>query len=369
MTDLSVDVRLAYPAFRLELAHDFPLIGVTALFGQSGCGKSTLLRIISGLERGAEGRVVFGDEVWQNGCAFVPPHRRGVGYVFQDARLFPHLSVEGNLRYAARRASDAAGRIEFEDVVATLDLEPLLRRRPPSLSGGERQRVAMGRTLLTRPRLLLMDEPLASLDVRRKAEILPYIGRLAKTFGVPILYVTHSLDEVTRLGDRMVALSEGRLAATGDVTELLERLDLQPATGRFEAGAALTGRIVGHDPDFCLTRVVLDGQHLDMPEIDLPVGDEVRVRVRARDVALATKRPDGISIRNILEGHVAEIVAEAETAFAETLIDVGGQRLRARVTRAAVVDLGLAPGSPVFALIKSVAFDRRGLPRVQANAA
>lgn len=361
MSDLALDIRLGFPGFALELAHAFALQGVTALFGQSGSGKTTLLRVIAGHERSASGHVTFDGEVWQDGRAFVPAHRRGVGYVFQDARLFPHLSVAGNLRYADRRAPANAGRIAFDDVVRALDLGPLLERRTNALSGGERQRVAIGRTLLTRPRLLLMDEPLAALDVRRKAEILPYVGRLPGTFGVPILYVTHSLDEVTRLADRIVVLSDGHLRAAGDAAEVLERLDLQPETGRFEAGVALTGRIVGHDSAFRLTRVALDGQLIEVPEVDLPEGAKVRLRVRARDVALAVRRPEGISIRNLLAGHVAEIVEEPDTAFAETLIDLGGQRLRARLTRASVAELALTPGKPVFALIKSIAFDRRAL--------
>ncbi|MGF1639409.1 MAG: molybdenum ABC transporter ATP-binding protein [Rhodospirillales bacterium] len=363
MAECCLDIRLSYPAFTLEVAHAFTLRGITALFGQSGCGKSTLLRVVAGHETGATGRLTFDGEVWQDRGVFTPPHRRGIGYVFQDSRLFPHLSVEGNLRFAARRAAGVDGRIEFDDVVARLDLGPLLGRRAPSLSGGERQRVAIGRSLLTRPRLLLMDEPLAALDVGRKADIMPYIAMLTEAFGLPIVYVTHSLDEVTRLADRMVAMSNGRIAAVGEVAELLERLDLQPTTGRFEAGAVLSGRVVGHDAPFRMTRVVLDGQHLEIPELDLPAGATVRLRVRARDVALATTRPEGISIRNVLEGRVAEIVEEPDTAFAETLIDIGCQRLRARLTRAAVSELALAPGRPVFALVKSVAFDRRGMAR------
>jgi molybdate transport system ATP-binding protein len=359
MSELAVDIRLAFPGFSLQLAHAFQLDGITVLFGPSGCGKTTLLRVIAGHERGAAGRVSFDGQVWQDGTAFVPPHLRGAGYVSQDSYLFPHLTVAGNLRYAARRSAGIAGRIELDDVVETLRLAPLMKRRTGALSGGERQRVAIGRTLLTRPRLLLLDEPLAALDAGRKSEIMTYIAELPGIFGIPILYVTHSLDEVTRLADRMVLLADGRLAAAGGVTELLERLDLQPNTGRFEAGVVLSGHVLAQDPHFRLTRVALAGQHLDIPEIDLPVGAEVRLRVRARDVALATKRPEAISIRNIIAGHVAEIVEEAETAFAETLVDIGGQRLRARITRSAVSDLALAPGKPVFALIKSIAFDRR----------
>jgi molybdate transport system ATP-binding protein len=363
MTDLALDARIAFADFTLDVSHRFAMDGITALFGPSGGGKSTLLRIISGLEAGAEGRIAFGDETWLDTKAgiFMPAHRRGVGYVFQDARLFPHLSVEGNLRYAARRSTGVDKRIDLDGVTAALDLQPLLSRRPGTLSGGERQRVAIGRTLLTRPRLLLMDEPLANLDVQRRAEILPYIERLPGTFGMPVIYVTHAIDEVARLAQRMVVLAAGRTIADGPVTEVLERLDLQPATGRFEAGVVLAARIAGHDTRFRLTRLDHHGQPIDMPMVDLPVGTEIRLRVRARDVSLATVRPTGISVRNILSGVISQIEEEPDTAFAETLVDLGGAKLRARVTRAAVADLALAPGMPVFALVKSVALDRRAL--------
>ncbi|QDL90651.1 molybdenum ABC transporter ATP-binding protein [Paroceanicella profunda] len=359
---LTIDIRRRFAGFHLEVAHAFPLGGITALFGPSGCGKSTLLRVIAGLDAGAEGSVRFGGEAWQEGRRRLAPHRRGVGYVFQEARLFPHLDVAGNLRYAERRARAVPGRaFGFDDVVSALDLGPLLARRTGALSGGERQRVSIGRTLLARPRLMLMDEPLAALDMRRKAGILPHIARLPEVFGVPVIYVTHAIDEVTQLADRMVVLSDGRKTAEGPVDDVLARLDLPPATGRFEAGAVAEARILGHDRGWNLTRLEVGGQVLEMPEVDLPEGTVVRLRVRARDVSLATERPRGVSIRNILEATVLEIAAEAQTAFAEILISVGGVRLRARLTRASVADLGLTPGSAVFALIKSVSFDRRAL--------
>lgn len=368
LTELHIDVDLAYPDFALKLAHSFPMEGITALFGQSGCGKSTLLRVIAGLEKGAKGSVGFGDEVWQSAGSFVKPHLRGVGYIFQDTRLFPHLDVAGNLRYAEKRAAKVAGDITLNDVVDALDLAPLMSRPASALSGGERQRVAIGRTLLTRPRLLLMDEPLAALDRGRKADLLPYIARLPETFGIPIIYVTHSIEEVTRLADRIVALSDGRLLTAGDVTETLERLELAPASGKFEAGAVLDAVVTGIDARFMLTELDVAGQTLRMPGKALRIGEPFRLRVRARDVALATKRPECLSIRNILTGTVVEILEEADTAFAEVLVDIGNnQRLRARITRAAVHDLGLTLGKPVFALIKGVAFDRRAFPRTPSE--
>jgi len=360
---LSLDVTVRYEGFSLAVDTVIALEGVTALFGPSGSGKSTLLRVIAGLERAASGRIAFGTETWQDDGTrtYVPANRRGVGYVFQDARLFGHLSVAGNLRYADRRSQNERGRIAFDEVVEALDLEPLLKRRAGSLSGGERQRVAIGRSILTRPRLLLMDEPLAALDIERKAEILPYIERLPITFGVPIVYVTHAVEEVARLARTMIAVSNGAIVAAGPVVEMLERLDLQPLTGRFEAGVVLPARVVGHDPKFCLTRLNVAGQTLVMPALDVAVGGEVPLRVRARDVALSLARPDGISVQNILAATIIELLEEPESAFAELLLDIGGPHLRARITRQAVAELALAEGSAVYALIKSISFDRRAL--------
>lgn len=363
MTEIDLDVRIKLGSFALDVAHRMPLDGITALFGPSGCGKSTLLRVISGLERSAQGRIQFDDEVWQDSSKgiFVPPHRRGMGYVFQDARLFPHLTVAGNLRYADRRSRSQDSGLGLSDVIEALDLAPLMQRRPHALSGGERQRVAIARTLLTRPRLLLMDEPLAALDVRRKAEILPYIERLPQIFRIPIVYVTHAIDEVARLAQGIVALDAGRKVADGPVAEVLERLDLQSITGHFEAGVVLNAQVTRHDHKYRLTYLDHNGQTIVMPMAELSIGTDVRLRVRARDVALAIKKPEGISVRNILSGSITEIVEEPDTAFAETLVDIGQTKIRARLTRAAVADLALAPGKPVFALIKSITFDRRAL--------
>ena len=372
MSTLSLSVDISLDDFRLELQHVLPLDGITALFGPSGAGKTTLLRIIAGLESRSHGQVAFDDESWQTrgGGLFVPAHRRGVGYVFQDARLFPHLSVAGNLSYAEKRARRVVRSFTFDEVVSTLDLGALLSRYPGTLSSGERQRVAIGRTLLTRPRLMLMDEPLSSLDLGRKAEILTLIERLPIVFRVPVIYVTHAIEEVVRLAGHMVVLSAGRKVAEGPVQEVLERIELQSETGRFEAGVVLTATIVDHDERYRLTRLDHHGQFIVMPQVTVAEGTEVRLRIRARDVALATKRPVGISVRNILSGSVSEIVAEPDTAFAEVLVDLGAARLRARISRAAADDLGLEVGRPVYALIKSVAFDRRALsvpPRIEGR--
>ncbi len=365
---LSLDIKLRREGFSLEVAHGFEPSGITALFGASGAGKSTLLRVIAGLETAATGRVVFDGDPWQDGKHFLPAHKRGVGYVFQDARLFEHLDVAGNLHFAEKR-SKGMGEIGFDAVVKTLDLAPLLKRNITGLSGGERQRVAIGRTLLTRPRLLLMDEPLAALDHNRKAQLLPYIANLPEAFGLPVIYVTHALEEVTRLADQMLVLAAGKLLATGGVSETLLRLDIGEASGRFEAGAVVNAVVSGQDQRFHLTQLTVAGQPMSMPASALNTGEPLRLRIRARDVAIAVQRPEGMSIRNILSGKIVEIVQEADTAFAEVLLDIGeGQRLRARLTRASVAELELAVGQRVFALIKSVSFDRRVLPKTQAGA-
>ncbi len=368
MNGLEVETSIAFEGFRLDFAHRFAGNGITALFGPSGCGKTTLLRIIAGLEKSAQGRVSLGGETWQDTARgiFTAPHRRRIGYVFQEARLFPHLDVRANLAYADKRSggpgSGSGGPITMDGVIETLDLGGLVSRRAQTLSGGERQRVAIARALLTRPRLMLMDEPLSALDIRRKGAIVPYIERLPRQFGIPVLYVTHAVDEAARLADDMVVIAEGRKLAHGAPAAMLARLDLQPAVGNFEAGSLLDAVVTKHDLAFHLTHLDCNGQELVMPHADIAPGETVRVRIRARDVALATARPKGISIRNILSGTIAEIVEEQDTAFAETVVDIaGGASVRARITRASVAELGLAPGRKVFALVKTVTFDRRAL--------
>ena len=352
-------------SFNLDVAFKAPLAGVTALFGASGCGKTTILRCIAGLHR-LPGRLALGDRTWQDDGEnlFRPPHKRRVGYVFQEPSLFAHLTVRRNLEFGARRAPRGNGTVpavDFDQVVDLLGITHLLARAPAKLSGGERQRVAVGRALLSEPRLLLMDEPLSALDRSTKDEILAYFEVLHRELNIPILYVSHDISEVTRLADRLVVLSRGGKVAEGSVGEVLERLDLQPMTGRFEAGVMLTATVKGRDEAFNLTYLDHHGQTLTIPAADAAIGETIRLRVRARDVSLATQPPTGISIRNILKGTVMEVREEADTAFAETLIDIGGGRLRARVTRHAVADLNLAEGMPVHALIKSITFDRRSL--------
>jgi molybdate transport system ATP-binding protein len=358
---LEIDVRIALGEFELEIARRLDARGVTALFGPSGSGKSTLLRIVAGLETRAVGRVALGDEVWLDSArrVQVPPHRRPVGYMFQDARLFPHLSVEGNLRYAARRSAAARQAVAFAEVVGALDLEALLRRRVGGLSGGERQRVALGRTLLTQPRLLLLDEPLAALDPGRKMEILPYVEALSPRFGIPAIYVSHAVDEVALLADRTLVLAHGRVVAEGPTAEILEQLDLQPLKERVGAATVIEARVTGQDLEYQLTWLDLAGQSLSIPRIEqLAEGETARLVVRARDVSLATERPRSVSIRNVLEGTAVDVREDETSAFAEVAVDLGPCRVRARVTRASLHELGLEIGSPVFAMLKSISLEK-----------
>ena len=356
--------RFGSGGFALDAAFDAPGPGVTALFGPSGCGKSTILAAVAGLLRPRQGRVALDGDVLLDTArgVFVPPERRRCGVVFQDSRLFPHLGVEANLRYGLRRAPRGAEGPGFDAVVALLGIGPLLGRRPVGLSGGERQRVALGRALLSRPRLLLMDEPLASLDAARRAEVLPFLARLRDAVGLPILYVTHALEEVDALADTLVLLDAGRVLATGPVEALSARTDLPALGGRRDAGAVLGCTVLAHDAARGLTRLGFPGGELLVPLRDGEApGTRLRLRLRARDVSVATERPRGISMHNVLPCTLAAVEAVPGAPHEAFLrLGVGPSTLLARVTRDAVAGLGLAPGRAVWALVKSVAFDRAG---------
>jgi molybdate transport system ATP-binding protein len=354
---LELDVTVARDGFELAIKHDIALEGITALYGPSAAGKTTLLRVIAGLEERARGLIRFDGAVWQRGDERVPAHARGVGYVFQDGRLFGHMTVERNLRFAVRhgaRRANPGSMVEFSTVVRELDLSPLLPRRPSSLSAGEQQRVAIGRALLTSPRLLLMDEPLSALDIGRKREIVPLLERLPEVFGVPVLYVTHNVDEVARLASDMLLLKAGRIVASGRVADVLERLDLDDLTGGRDTGAVLHVRVEAGRRGAAALR--LTEQLLHVPVARAGVGMPLRIRIHARDVALATERPRGLSIRNVLRARILRIDAD-EPINVDVLLEVDGQHLRSRITRDALEDLKLEPGQPVFALIKSVALE------------
>ena len=355
---LEVDVAVRRDDFRIEaaFASDAPIV---AFFGRSGSGKTTLVNAIAGILKPERGRIVIGGRVLfdsANGVDLPPEHRR-VGYVFQDALLFPHMTVRANLDYGEALTPLAERVIDRERVLALLGLQALLERRPTSLSGGERQRVAIGRALLTSPRVLLLDEPLASLDGARKAEILAYIEILRDELRLPIVYVSHALEEVTRLADRVVVVSEGRVAAEGPAAQVLSRPELGPLTGRFEGGAVIEARVASHDPRYELTTLAFAGGQLVVPNLDALPGEPVRVRIRARDVSLALERPRGVSVQNVLPATVRSLGAEFG-AIVEVSLDMGGVPLRARITRKAAEELGLAPGLQVHALVKAVSIDR-----------
>jgi molybdate transport system ATP-binding protein len=360
--EVAVEHRLG--AFALDIRFESGP-GLTALFGRSGAGKTSVVNAIGGLIRPQRGRIVVVGTVLldtERGV-FVPAHRRRIGYVFQEGRLFPHLTVRQNLlfgRWFAPRASATPRAARFDDVVELLGIGPLLPRRPGRLSGGEKQRVAIGRALLANPRLLLMDEPLASLDAARKDEILPYLERLRDASEVPIVYVSHAAAEVARLATTIVLVADGRVQAVGPVAEIMGRAGQYPLAGGFDAGAVLTVRVAAHDPRWGLTELAGGGGRLTVSRLDLPVGNVLRVRIRARDVILATERPRGISALNVLAGTVEALVPTGEEAL-EVQLRLGTERLLARITRRSGEALGLMPGRPVFALVKTVAIDRRSL--------
>ncbi|WP_417495258.1 molybdenum ABC transporter ATP-binding protein [Maricaulis sp.] len=358
---LSLQLRARRGGFDLDIEAEIPLDGITAVFGPSGSGKTSLLRLVAGLDRPDEGRIAMGDTVWVDRArhVFTPAHQRPVGLVFQDARLFSHLSVAGNLAYAQRRAATGPTRFDSETIIKALDLAPLLPRRPASLSGGEAQRVALARALLTQPRLLLLDEPMAGLDHARKAELLPYLDTTLRQLEIPALYVSHSVEEVVRLSDRVLALSQGRCVAMGPVEEVFARLEIEPLERDFEAGSILAGQLIDQNERLQLSRVDIGGQVLELPmSAALQPGDTVRLRIRARDVAIATLKPQAISIRNVLDGRIIAISENETSPYADLTVSIGTSQLKARLTRASIEALELAPGQAVYALVKSASFDR-----------
>jgi molybdate transport system ATP-binding protein len=364
---LSVDIRHRLGKFQLDAA--FETSGrLVALFGPSGSGKTSLVNLIAGLLRPDEGKITVDGRVLTDTATstFVPRHKRRIGYVFQDARLFPHMTVSQNLRYGSWFTPDAERYAEMDRVVELLGIDHLLGRRPGLLSGGERQRVAIGRALLASPRLVLMDEPLASLDGARKAEIMPYLERLRDETKIPIVYVSHSVAEVARLATDIVVLDDGKIAASGPTSEILQRLDLLPEEERGEGGAVLEMEVAAHEPDFAMTVLKSAAGEVRVAGVDMPLGARVRVRVRARDVLIATQRPQGLSALNILSGKVVDIISGGG-AVSDVTIACGGQEIVARITRRSCAMLGLTPGQPVFAVIKAVSFDQASMWRGMAG--
>jgi molybdate transport system ATP-binding protein len=358
---LAIDIKHRLGGFALDVQFETGR-GLVALFGRSGSGKTSVINIIAGLTTPDEGRVAIGGTTLfdTRSGVNVPRHSRRIGYVFQEGRLFPHLTVRQNLLYGRWFADQGEQGDDLDRVIDLLGIGNLLQRRPGRLSGGEKQRVAIGRALLVDPRLLLMDEPLASLDDARKAEILPYIERLRDQSRVPIVYVSHSIAEVARLASTVVLLSDGRVAAVGPTTEVMQRLDLLPLTGRTEAGAVIEATVERHDDRFGLTELRSRAGLWKLGRLDAPEGSRLRLRVRARDVMLAMSAPGDLSALNVFPGVVADI-ADRDGPVVNIRLDCGGEALIARLTRYSVERLGLEPGKPVFALIKSVALDRRSL--------
>lgn len=361
VTGIQARFQLAWPGFAIDVDLDLPAHGVTALFGQSGSGKTTLLRCIAGLERAPKGRFAINGEIWQDdeqnarqgSGHWIPTHQRPLGYVFQEASLFPHLTVLGNLRYGLRRAANAHQQ-GLDQAIALLGIGHLLDRKPEGLSGGERSRIGIARALALRPRLLLMDEPLAALDVKRKQEILPYLERLHRELDIPVIYVSHAADEIARLADHLVVMESGHAVAVGPLATTLARLDLPIQLGE-DVGVVLEALVVERDATWHLARVEFPGGSLWVRDGGMPIGQVVRVRILARDVSIALHQVTATSIQNCLPATVDELVDDQHPASSLLRLQVGTMPLLARLTRRSAMGLGLAPGMHVWAQIKTVA--------------
>jgi molybdate transport system ATP-binding protein len=361
MLELSVRKQLGSFAFAAEAV--LPATGVLALFGRSGAGKTTLVNMLAGLLRPDAGRIAIAGRALFDSAAGIdlPPQRRRIGYVFQEGRIFPHLSVRTNLLYGHRRIPAQERAIKLPEIVELLGIGHLLARRPANLSGGEKQRVAIGRALLSNPRLLLLDEPLAALDAARKAEILPFIERLRDEIGLPIVYVSHDPMEVLRLADSILLLDQGRVAAQGPVGEVFSRPELQKLVGAEEAGAVLSATVAGHDAAYGLSRLAFgEGGSLIVPQLGVAIGTSIRLRIRARDVSLARQRPVEISVLNTLPARIVAIHA-AEGPYRDVEMISAGTPLWARITARSAVELRLGIGQEIHAMVKAVSIDRQSL--------
>ena len=359
---LEVHLRLRRGEFCLDAEFTAPSPGITALFGRSGAGKTTLVHMLAGLLEPDGGLIALdGEKLFDSALALdVPAHRRGVGYVFQDLRLFPHLNVAGNLRYGLQRAGARAQRITMERIVALLDLGSLLGRHTWQLSGGERQRVALGRALLAQPRLLLMDEPLAAIDVAKREEVLPYFERLRDELALPIVLVTHHFEDVVRLATHVVLMDAGRVLAQGNLPAVSLTPELGTLLGTEGVGAIIEGRVESIDAGSGLATLSVGQGRMLVPGDGLKSGGELRLQLLARDLILATSPPVGLSVRNQLRGVVTDLKTEA-THNVLVSVDIGGVALMARITTAASLDLNLSIGQQLWVLIKAVSL--RGHPR------
>ena len=356
---LSVNITKAFGSFRLETQFEVEEGSITAIFGKSGAGKTSTINAIAGLTRPDIGVIQLGNTTLfdQNMRINLPIYKRQIGYVFQDDRLFPHMTVRNNLIYGTPKNRDVANSLNLTDITGLLELAPLLERRPRSLSGGEKQRVAIGRALLSNPKLLLMDEPLASIDVQHRFEILPFIQRVREKTGITIIYVTHALEEVIFIADQIILLSEGQVTAQGTVEEIMSRLDLHPMTSRFDAGAVISATYSGYDREFDLGELSFDGGILRIAGLNAEIGILLRAHIRARDVSLMLDKPKDTSVLNVFKGELIEIRHEDGPQL-DLLINIGTP-LIARITRKSLNDLNLDIGSKVYAMIKAVAIDRK----------
>jgi len=352
----SIRAKKRRDGFALDVAIEVSAPGVVALFGRSGCGKTTLANIIAGLLPADEAHVQIDGVVLEGAGHYVPAERRRIGYVFQDARLFPHLDVLSNLRYGEKRARRFGQRAQhgsLEKIAPMLALEPLLSRRPHQLSGGERQRVALGRALLSQPRLLLLDEPLASLDAARREEVLPYLEKLRDELAIPIIYVSHQFEEVLRLATHVVLMDRGKVLSQGSLDDLSLHPELRAIVGSDAVGAVLRGAVETFDGGTGLAGVRIGSNLLQLNLRGVRVGSSVRLQLLARDIILATSHPENLSVRNVLTGTVARVVADDEDSDL-VYVDVGGPCILARVTRVASTALGLRPGLALWVLVKTV---------------
>jgi molybdate transport system ATP-binding protein len=353
---IRAQLRLDLPGFALRANLEIPARGITAVFGPSGSGKTVLLRSLAGLEPAVRGQVDVDGALWQDDArqVFLRPHERAVGFVFQEPSLFEHLSVAGNLAFGFARTPAASRTVQWDQAIDLLEIAPLLERRPARLSGGERQRVAIARALLASPRLLLMDEPLAALDAQRKREILPFLARAQQTLGIPLIYVSHQIEEIAALAQHLVLFAGGAVTASGPLASILARVDLATAQEE-DGGVVIEATAIAHDSRFHLTRLRFPGGDILVPLENLDPGSTVRVRIRARDVSLTLTPHEDSSILNRLPASVVEIGATANPANVLVRLDAGGTALLARVTALSQQQLGLAPGSRVWAQVKSAA--------------
>jgi molybdate transport system ATP-binding protein len=355
---IDMRLKLSYSGFALDVDLQLPGRGVTALYGHSGSGKTTCLRCIAGLERAQQGFIRVNGEVWQDSDKkiFVPPHKRALGYVFQEASLFPHLSVLANLEFGLNRIPKQLRRVDMDHATELLGIGHLLERHPQHLSGGERQRVGIARALLTSPKLLLMDEPLAALDSQRKNEILPYLQRLHDELDIPVLYVSHSQDEVARLADHIVLLSEGKALASGPIGATLARLDLPLALGD-DAGVVIEGHVSAYDSHYQLLTLQLPNTDLGIrvAHSPMPLGQALRCKVHARDVSLSLRSIEQSSILNRLPVTVISEIGADNAAHVLIRLNAAGTPLLSRITRYSRDQLGLHPGQQLWAQIKAVA--------------